>query len=164
MKIKKRAFDALFLIFFLLLLSGCASTERRWELTTNQGTQSLYCSSKLSLPSQDPFSGLSIEILTTPQGQAIYVNALGLTLQPDGQTAEGYPTIDVTIAVDNQSYQFKGVLLQGGHRIFLTDHASALLIESLQNQKTLDIQVAHCSSRIILDDFAKHYETANKTR
>ncbi len=151
-------------LFSILLFTSCAQKPRQWQMKTNAGTHQNFRSSRLYLAPEDRFSGLEIDILNTSQGKVTYINAFGLELQPEGTSLEGYPLITVIVKIDEQSQEFKGFLLQGGHRILLSDQASRLIEEALLQHKQVELSVAHYSTTITSDQFSKHYQKLIQTQ
>lgn len=153
---------AVFVLFSLSLLVACSQTTRQWQLTSNEGVHTDFCSSRLSLAPESSFSGLEVDIFSTTQGRLIYINVFGLELEPEGKNSDGNSTITVTTCIDDQSLDFMGFLLQGGHRILLPENASHIIIEALHNNKTVVMTVSHYSTTIIPDNFVKHYQELSK--
>lgn len=88
-----------------------------------------------------------------------YVNALGLELHAESTSLEGFPLVFVNVILDNQQQTFSAFLLKGGHRILLPDNASHFIFEALHHNQSVEIKVAHYSTTIIPDEFARHYQT-----
>jgi hypothetical protein len=147
-------------VLFSAFLSSCTQAPRQWQLSSNQGIHPDFESSRLYLSAEDEFTGLELDILNTSQGQVVHLNALGLELQPEGKSPEGYPIIHFQITIDEQSHPFTGFLLQGGHRILLPEDATRLIVETLHARKSIEITVAHCSTTVVPDQFAKLYKKA----
>ncbi|QLH37284.1 MAG: hypothetical protein HWD61_14990 [Parachlamydiaceae bacterium] len=102
---------------------------------------------------------MEVEILNTSQGQAVYVNASSVELEAEGKTAEGYSTIKITLIVQNQTHDFSGFLLQGGHRVLLPEDASHLMIHALCNNQEITLSIGIYSTILIPNNFIKHYQS-----
>ncbi len=148
----------LFALFSLMILNACSTPCRQWQLTSNTGSKRDFCSSLLYLSPEDKFSGLEVAIFNTSAGKTTYINVFGIELESEGQSPEGYPTIAVTFCIDGHPQAFLGFLLQGNHRILLPENASNILVEALHQNQIVDISVTHYSTRIIPDNFVKHYQ------
>lgn len=148
----------LFIALFLLIFFSCSPDLRQWQHSANKGTHADYRSVRLSLEPENDFSGLEIEMLHTSQGIAIYINVFGLELRPESKNPQGYSLISVWIKRNEQSQEFKGFLLQGGHRVLLPKNASHLIIDALHAHEQMEISVAHYSSTIIPDNFVECYK------
>ena len=153
---RKRVFCTL---FSFVLLASCSNTLRQWKIDSNKTSHPKFRSSRLYLKTEDNFSGLEVDLINTSQGQVVYINTFGLELKPEGYTLEKYAIINITIRINEQSLQSQGYLLEGGQRIFLSPEASQILIEALNQNKSVELIIAGLSTTIIPDQFSEHYQT-----
>jgi hypothetical protein len=142
--VKKRVLCTLF--FFIL--SGCSNTCQKWQFEEVVTSCPAYNSSKISLPPQNPYLGIELEIIYSQTGMRGYLNSFSLPFPPN-------PT--VVIEYGSSVMEATAFSLEGGQRILLPNELLCVLVSTLWDGITVKVSAGGYSAIIITEDFRETY-------
>lgn len=142
------------MVLFLLLLASCTPKQPQWKLTTIKAIYPCSTYAKARLAPCNPFYGIEAEILCNGDDTTFFLNALIMCFPP-AETPDG--KINVTLEIDENTFNFASERLEGGQRIMLPEEAKELIIASLLDGHLVTITVGRYQTTLILDNFENVY-------
>ena len=141
-------------LFALCCAVGCSPQCNHWKLAVIKADCPSAYYSKIYLPSCNTFNGLEAIILSCNGNKHLYLNAYTLLL-PFNPNDEAHT--DTLFSIEEKDYSFTAERLQGGQCLLLPDEAMELVIDSLLENKSIEITVGRYFCTLIPDNFDKVY-------
>lgn len=122
------------IILFIILFSCSAKEPVYWSVEHIE-TGGKFDSSRLICSSAEKMNNLDIEIITQNHQRKIYLNTTSgkLIFDKDTQKSLG------SILINNEKQNFEAFCYAGAQKVLLPDYISSKIIESLKNNKEVQI-------------------------
>lgn len=150
---RKSTFSALFLIIFLA--SSCSPQCNQWKVAVIKANCPCTSYVKVYLPSCNTFNGLETVLVSSNGIMRLYFYAVTL-LFPLFENDERF--CEVILSVDGENYSFISDRLQGGQCLLLPDDARQLLIESLLENKCVEVTTGRYQTTLTDENFCNAYK------
>lgn len=147
---RKRSVLTLFLI--AILVSSCSPQCHQWQFAVIKADCPSAQYVKIYLPPCNTFNGLEAVFMRYNGTTAFYLNVFTL-LFPINEGDEEHT--DVTFCIEESTYTFTAERLLGGQRLLLPDEATQLALETLIENKTIEVTVGRYQTTLIPDNFVR---------
>ncbi|MEC7838403.1 MAG: hypothetical protein VX777_00015 [Chlamydiota bacterium] len=121
-----------------LLLFSCSKSPVMWKHSKSYGTCSEYSSSKVHYKDPTSTRPLEIELINTSDTSLLYINAHTLEFPAQKEHPD---KSKVHITIDDEEIETSAYRLQGGQRLLLDDDSRKLIVDALNNNKSVTIKV-----------------------
>lgn len=138
----------------LLLLTSC-SVSSKWHVShLNLGSQK---SSHLVHELKNYYTGIQLEFLRIGKKAHAY-----LYVNSKGMNKEDSPTIPVVFSMEDNSWDGKAFVYEGGQKFKLDEESTQALLEALMEKKSLTIQFDRYEEIIDGTHFGEKYQKWTK--
>ncbi len=149
----QRAFYALCLT---LLLPGCSTPCREWEIQEIITQTPCFNGGRLILSPDSDYSHLELELARHSSGIRFYINLLFLQAPPWRE--DPTRTCISILFEDQEPWIVYPYLLEGGQRLLLPEDIADILVQSLINDRCFTIQLGRSQISAISTNFIKVYK------